>query len=74
MLAIAFFIVMTAWGWFSAENEVGLRIILGILLTLIVLTLPIPFTDPRTAARQTLYALLTLGGLVLLAATARELL
>ena len=25
-LAIAFFIVMTAWGWFSAANEVGLRI------------------------------------------------
>jgi predicted CXXCH cytochrome family protein len=45
VLTTAFFIVMTAWGWFSAENEVGLRIILGILLSLIVLVLPLPFTS-----------------------------
>ena len=74
VLAIGFFIVMTAWGWFSAADEVGLRIILGLLLTLIVLTLPVPFTEPGTAPRRALYALLTLGGLLLLAATARELL
>lgn len=74
MLAIAFFILMTAWGWFSAADEVGLRIILGMLLTLIMLTLPIPFTDPGTTPRRMLYALLAVGVLVLLAATARELL
>jgi cytochrome b6 len=74
VLAIVFFIVMTAWGWFSAETEVGLRIILGILLALIVLVLPLPFTDPRTTSRRTLYTLLTLGGLLLVAAAARELL
>jgi cytochrome b6 len=73
-LAVAFFIVMTAWGWFSAETEAGLRIILGLLLTLIVLTLPIPFTDPESAARRGLFAVLTLGVFALLAATARELL
>jgi quinol-cytochrome oxidoreductase complex cytochrome b subunit len=74
VLAIAFFIVMTAWGWFSAESEAGLRIILGILLTLIALALPLPFTDPGTAPRRALYALLVLGGILLLAAIARELL
>jgi cytochrome b6 len=74
VLAIAFFICMTAWGWFSAESEAGLRIILGILLTLIALALPLPFTDPGTAPRRALYALLVLGGILLLAAIARELL
>jgi quinol-cytochrome oxidoreductase complex cytochrome b subunit len=74
VLAIVFFIVMTAWGWFSAETEVWLRIILGLLLSLIVLVLPLPFTEPGTIARRTLYALLTFGGLLLVAAAARELL
>ena len=74
VLVIAVFIVMTAWGWFSAETEVGLRIILGVLLTLIVLVLPLPFTDPGSAPRRALYTLLTLGGLLLLASAARELL
>jgi cytochrome b6 len=74
MLAVAFFIVMTAWGWFSAETEVHLRILLGILLTLIMLVLLLPFTDPGTVLRRALYTLLTLGGVFLLAAAARELL
>jgi quinol-cytochrome oxidoreductase complex cytochrome b subunit len=73
VLAIAFFIVMTAWGWFSAEQELGLRIALGMLLTLIVLALVIPFTEPGTFARRTLFALLVLGTVVLLTAIAREL-
>jgi quinol-cytochrome oxidoreductase complex cytochrome b subunit len=73
ILAIAFFIPMTAWGWFSAEHELGLRIILGGLLTLIVLMLVVPFTVPGSAGRRTLYALLVLGALVLFAALAREL-
>jgi cytochrome b6 len=72
--AIGFFIVMTAWGWFSAADELSLRIILGLLLTLIVMALPIPFTDSESAARRALFALLTLGVFVLLAATTRELL
>jgi cytochrome b6 len=74
MLAVAFFIVMTAWGWFSAEDEMGLRLMLGLLLALTVLALLVPFTDAATTPRKALYALLTLGGLILLLATARELL
>jgi cytochrome b6 len=73
-LIVAFFIVMTAWGWFSDETESGLRIILGTLLTLIVLALPLPFTAPGTAPRRALYAALALGALMLLGASARELL
>jgi cytochrome b6 len=73
VLAIGFFIVMTAWGWFSAADEMGLRITLGLLLTLIVLTLTIPFTEPGGGARRTTYGLLTAGLLLLLAALAREL-
>jgi len=73
-LVIGFFIVMTAWGWFSAADQMRLRIILGTLLTLIVLTLTMPFTDPASARRRVIYMLLTLGVIVLLAAAARELL
>jgi cytochrome b6 len=73
-LIVAFFIAMTAWGWFSDETEAGLRIILGTLLTLIVLALPLPFTDPGTAPRRALYTALALGALMFLGATARELL
>jgi quinol-cytochrome oxidoreductase complex cytochrome b subunit len=72
-MAVAFFIVMTAWGWFSAADEMRLRIILGLLLTLIVLALPIPFTEPGTAPRRALYALLTLDGFLLLTAATWEL-
>jgi cytochrome b6 len=74
VLAVGFFIVMTAWGWFSAADEVGLRIVLGLLLTFIVLALLLPFTDSGTFRRRALYALLALGGFLLLAAAARELL
>jgi cytochrome b6 len=74
VLAVGFFIVMTAWGWFSAADEVGLRIILGLILTLIVLTLLVPFTDAGTTPRRVLYAMLTLGGLLLLATAAQVLL
>jgi quinol-cytochrome oxidoreductase complex cytochrome b subunit len=72
LLAVSFFIVMTAWGWFSAADQVGLRTILGALLTLIVLTLLIPFTEPASSGRRVMYILLTLGVIVLLVATARE--
>jgi cytochrome b6 len=72
-LTVIFFIVMTAWGWFSGAEQGGLRLILGALLTLIVLTLPISFTDPGTSSRRALLRLLTLVLLVLLTATAWEL-
>jgi quinol-cytochrome oxidoreductase complex cytochrome b subunit len=72
--AVGFFIIMTAWGWFSAAHQVALRIILGTLLTLIVLTLLVPFTEPGNNRRRALYWLLTLTLLLLLAATGWELL
>jgi cytochrome b6 len=74
VLAVGFFIVMTAWGWFSADSQLGLRIMLGGLLSLIALSLLLPFTDPGTTLRRTLCALLTLGGLLLIVATVSELL
>jgi quinol-cytochrome oxidoreductase complex cytochrome b subunit len=67
-VAVAFFIVMTAWGWFSKAGEMSLRIILGALLTTIALFLLIPSTRPQTAARRALYGVLTLAVLVLLVA------
>jgi quinol-cytochrome oxidoreductase complex cytochrome b subunit len=72
VLAIGFFIVMTAWGWFSAADDAGRRIGLGLLLSLIVLTLTIPSTDPGGGARRTIYGLLAIGLLLLLAAISRE--
>jgi cytochrome b6 len=71
-LAVAFFIVMTAWGWFPAVEQRGLRIILAALLTLIVLPLLIPFTTPRSVARQAVYGVLALVALVLLVTTCWE--
>lgn len=71
-LAVAFFIVMTAWAWFPAATEMSLRIILGALLTLIVLTLLVPFADPGSGSRRALYGVLTITGLVLLAVTLWE--
>lgn len=72
-LAVGFFIIMTAWGWFPAADHSALRIILISLLTLIVLTLLLPFTDRRTAIRQSLCGVLALCALVLLAAVGWEL-
>jgi cytochrome b6 len=74
VLFIAFFIVMTAWGWFAAPDEMGRRLVLGVLLTLIALTLPVPFTEPGTSARRALHWLLGLGVLLFLALAAWELL
>jgi cytochrome b6 len=68
-VAVAFFIVMTAWGWFSQKEESTLRIILGAVLVVIVLPLLIPFTMPKTLIRQALYSSLALAFLVLLVAT-----
>jgi quinol-cytochrome oxidoreductase complex cytochrome b subunit len=74
VLSVVFFIVMTAWGWFSRPTDGTLRMILGCILALIVLPLLLPFTQPRTTARQAVYATLTLAGVVLLAASWWEML
>jgi quinol-cytochrome oxidoreductase complex cytochrome b subunit len=74
VLVIGFFIVMTAWGWFLAADDAGRRFTLGLLLSLIVLTLTIPFTDPGGGARRTTYGRLMVGLLLLLAAISREVL
>jgi quinol-cytochrome oxidoreductase complex cytochrome b subunit len=73
-LSVVFFIVMTAWGWFSGPTEGTLRIILGSLLAVIVVPLLIPFTQPQSNARQAVYALLTIAGLVFLVASWWEML
>jgi quinol-cytochrome oxidoreductase complex cytochrome b subunit len=72
--SVVFFIVMTAWGWFSRPTDGTLRIILACILTFIVLPLLLPFTQPRTTARQAVYASLALAGVVLFAASWWELL
>ena len=72
--AVAFFILMTAWGWFPKADETALRIVLGALLTTIALFLIIPSTNPKTGARQTLYGCLALAVFVLLAAACWEVL
>ncbi|MFI5455952.1 MAG: cytochrome bc complex cytochrome b subunit [Isosphaerales bacterium] len=71
-LAVAFFIVMTAWGWFPAANKLGLQIMLGALLAAIIVPLLIPFTRPGTGARRAVYSSLAVAILVFLAATWRE--
>jgi cytochrome b6 len=73
-VSVGFFIIMTAWGWFSGSDQSGLRLILGALLTLIVLVLPISFTEPASGSRRALYGVLTLVTVVLLTATTWELL
>ena len=67
--AAVYFVAMTAWGWFSGEAQGTLRTILGALLTLIILPLLIPFTVPKSPARQTVYGCLGLAVVVLLAAS-----
>jgi cytochrome b6 len=73
VLSVAFFIVMTAWGWFSAADMMGPRFVLGVLLTLIALSLAIPFTDRTTAARRLIYTFLLLGIVAIIVTAAREL-
>lgn len=73
-LAVTFFIVMTAWGWFSAKEEATLRVILGAVLVVLVLPLLLPFTKPKTGPRQALYWSWSLAMFVLLVSTWWELL
>ena len=82
-VAVAFFIVMTAWGWFpvfdgASQEEVlqawRLRTIMGTALSLGVLVLALPFVDRGSLTRRGLSALIALAGLILIVATAWELL
>jgi cytochrome b6 len=68
-LAVAFFIFMTAWSWFSGAGEGALRIMLGSLLVAVVLPLLLPFTSPQTTARRVVCAGLTLTALAFLCAS-----
>lgn len=73
-VAVAFFILTTAWGWFSKPEQTTSRIALGGLLSAITFFLLIPSTRPQSSVRRTLYALLALAVLVLLIAACREVL
>jgi hypothetical protein len=73
-IAVVFFILMTAWGWFPQADQRLMRIMLGALLTTIALFLLIPSTNPRTGARQMLNGCLALALLVLLVAACWEVL
>jgi cytochrome b6 len=72
-LAVGYFIVMTAWSWFSGAGQEALRIMLGSLLVAVVIPLLIPFTRPRSSARRAVYAGLTLTVLAFLCASGWEL-
>lgn len=81
--AVAFFIVMTAWGWFMVSDEapseavqqvIRLRVMLATFLFLCVFVAAIPFLDRGGLARRCLNTLIAAAVLVLLAATAWELL
>jgi cytochrome b6 len=67
-VAVAFFIVMTAWGRFSGPEEGTLRFILGLVLVVIVLPLLVPFTRPRSARRDVVNGCFYLACLALLLA------
>jgi len=67
-LSVAFFIFMTAWGWFSKPDQMALRVSLGALLSLVTLALVLPFMEPRSGARRGLYALLATALVVMVAA------
>ena len=71
--AVAFFIFMTAWSWFSGAGQEALRVVLGSLLAGVVIPLLIPFTRPQTAARRAVYICLTLTAIVFLCASGWEL-
>jgi quinol-cytochrome oxidoreductase complex cytochrome b subunit len=70
--SVVFFIIMTAWGWFSQATQTNLRTILGALLVGIVLPLLIPFTRPKSGTRQVVYGSLAMTLLVLSFAAWRE--
>jgi cytochrome b6 len=59
-IAVAFFIVMTSWGYFSLPEEFNRRMMLESLLLLLTLPLMLPFTEPRQIPRR-----IVVGGWVL---------
>jgi quinol-cytochrome oxidoreductase complex cytochrome b subunit len=78
-VAVAFFIVMTAWGWFAypegAAPEVVrqtllLRVIMGSALSFGVLLLTLPFLERGSAARRGIMVLLALLAALLIVSTA----
>ncbi len=69
-LAVVFFIVMTAWGYFDKGS---LRLILGASLFLGVLSLAISFSDRGTLVRRILWMLTALATLLLIIGISQEL-
>ena len=67
-LSVAFFNCMTAWSWFSKEDQVAERVMLGSLLFGLVFFLVIPFTNPRTTQRRLAQACLLAVALAFLIA------
>ena len=67
-IAVAFFILMTAWSWFSKPDELVSRIALGALLVAIALSLLIPSTRSNTSMRTMLYGFIVAAVAVVLAA------
>jgi len=72
-VAVAYFIFMTAWSWFSGAGQGALRIMLGSLLVAVVIPLLFPFTRPQTAWRRAVYASFTLTVIAFLCASGWEL-
>lgn len=72
-LGVVFFIVMTAWGWFSGADEVGKRLMLGSLLAGVVAAAALPCAERRSGAALALGGALAAAALVFLGATAWEL-
>lgn len=68
-VAVAFFIAMTSWGWFSAPEQKNLRLVLGAIQSIVVLPLLIPFTTPGSIARKLVYTGLTMTFVLLVLAT-----
>jgi len=69
-LAVAFFVVMTAWGWFSGPDQRAFCIALGALLSGITLALVVPFAEPGSARRRVVYVLMALSLVVVSVAVA----
>jgi len=68
--AVAFFIFMTAWGFF---DDLFRQLILGLSLLLGVLMLPVPFLDRGHRLRVLLFAAMALVAALLTTAIAMEL-
>ncbi len=83
MAAVAFFIVMTAWGWFDypegavpavVRHTLRLRVIMGSALSFGVLLLGLPFLERGGVARRGVVLLLALAATLSIVLTAWEML